>query len=245
MNSMSSYAARQAANKPNNRLRRRHSTSNETIYQAIYDAVMDHRLPPGTKLTEAALGELFRVSRTVVRQALLRLAHENIIELRLNRSAVVASPSIQETRDVFAARRVLESAIIRTLGNGLEPAQIDELRRITMEEQQAHARADYQSSLRLSGEFHLRLAAAAPNQVLARFLNELVSRTSLMLALYEKPGTSTCSVVDHSTIIDLIEKGEIEAAVAAMEQHLDQCERRLNLKNKNKAIDLAEIFKNR
>ena len=222
--------------------RLRHST--ETVYQAVYDAVMDHRLPPGTKLTEAALGDLFGVSRTVVRQALQRLAHQNIIELRLNRSAIVASPSIQETRDVFAARRVLESAIIRTLAGGPKPLHLEQLRRITREEQKALAQQDHSGCLRLSGEFHLRLASAAPNRVLAEFLKELVSRTSLMLALYETPGTSSCSIDDHCAIIDWIETGNTDAAVAAMEQHLDQCERRLNLKNKNKPIDLADIFSN-
>ena len=94
----------------------------------------------------------------------------------------------------------------------------------------------------MSGAFHLRLAALAPNQVLARFLSELVSRSSLMLALYETPGTSTCAMDDHGAIIDLIENGNIEAAVAAMEQHLKQCENQLQLENKNKPIDLADIF---
>jgi len=220
----------------------RHST--ETVYQAIYDAVMDHRLPPGTKLTEATLGNLFGVSRTVVRQALQRLAHQNIIELRLNRSARVASPSIQETRDVFAARRVLESAIIRTLAAELKPVDLEPLRQIIQQEQKALAQQNHSSCLRLSGEFHLRLASAAPNRVLAGFLKELVSRTSLMLALYDTPGTSSCSIDDHCAVIDFLEAGNTEAAVAAMEQHLDQCERRLNLTSQNKPINLANIFSN-
>ncbi|MCB1715923.1 MAG: GntR family transcriptional regulator [Candidatus Competibacteraceae bacterium] len=220
----------------------RSSGSDNAIYQAVFDAVMTHRLPPGTKLTEATLGKLFGVSRTVVRQALQRLAHENIIELRLNRSAVIASPSVQETRDVFAARRVIESAVIRSLTAGLPAPQLAELRQLTETEKQAFTQGDQRRCLQLSGAFHLRLAALAPNQVLARFLSELVSRSSLMLALYETPGTSTCAMDDHGAIIDLIENGNIEAAVAAMEQHLKQCENQLQLENKNKPIDLADIF---
>ena len=80
----------------------------ERIYRAVVNAVMSHRLPPGTRLGEAEFCELYDVSRTTVRKALQRLAHDHIIELRPNRGAIVASPSPKEARDVFAARRALE-----------------------------------------------------------------------------------------------------------------------------------------
>src|SRR5450631_1162238 len=92
--------------------RRKTTGVDQRIYDAVYGAVMRHRLPPGTKLTEASLCELFHVSRTIVRKALLRLAHEHILELRHNRGAVVASPSPQDTREIFAARRAIEAAIV-------------------------------------------------------------------------------------------------------------------------------------
>src|SRR5215217_1189689 len=63
------------------------------IYSAVVNAVMSHRLPPGTRLGEAEFCELYDVSRTTVRKALQRLAHEHIVVLRPNRGAVVASPS--------------------------------------------------------------------------------------------------------------------------------------------------------
>jgi DNA-binding GntR family transcriptional regulator len=57
------------------------------IYQAVLNAVMSHRLPPGTRLGEADFCDLYQVSRTTVRKALQRLAHDHIIELRPNRGA--------------------------------------------------------------------------------------------------------------------------------------------------------------
>ena len=82
------------------------------IYRAIFESVMSQRLAPGTKLREAALCELFGVGRTVIRKVLQALAHDHILELRPNRGAVVAAPTPQETREIFAARRALEAAIL-------------------------------------------------------------------------------------------------------------------------------------
>src|SRR5690242_10004595 len=94
-----------AARKPAVRL------SEDEIYGRIHAAVLDHRLQPGTKLKEVALAELFGAKRGVVRKVLMRLAHNRLVALRPNRGAVVASPSVEESRDLFAARRVVEAAI--------------------------------------------------------------------------------------------------------------------------------------
>src|SRR5262252_8793169 len=87
----------------------------DRICATIHEAVLDHRLPPGTKLKEVALAEIFGVTRAVIRKALGRLAHMRLVELRPNRGAVVASPSVDEARDLFAARRAIEGAIVSSL----------------------------------------------------------------------------------------------------------------------------------
>lgn len=94
-------------------LSRQEDGDEDSVVSSIYDAVMDHRLPPGTRLTESTFSKHFKVSRTIVRKALFRLAQKNIVELRPNRGAIVAQPSVEETRDVFKARQIIESAIIR------------------------------------------------------------------------------------------------------------------------------------
>src|ERR1700740_466322 len=82
------------------------------IYRRVYDAVLDHRLQPGTKLKEMALAEAFGAKRGVVRKVLTRLAYDRLLALRPNRGAMVAIPSVEESRDLFAARRAVEAAII-------------------------------------------------------------------------------------------------------------------------------------
>ncbi|MCK5424715.1 MAG: GntR family transcriptional regulator, partial [Emcibacter sp.] len=89
------------------------NSSEEVIHQQISDAILEQRLAPGTKLTEESLSEIFGASRTVVRRALTRLNYENIVEIRPNRGAIVASPTTVQARQIFEARQIIEEAVLR------------------------------------------------------------------------------------------------------------------------------------
>lgn len=216
--------------------------ADERIYDAIYDAVMEHRLAPGTRLPEASLSTLYGVSRPVVRKALARLAHENIVRLRANRSPVVASPSVEETRDVFEARRVLEGAIARTAARSATRREVDVLRAATREERVADERRDRSAAVRLSGHFHMALAELGRNRVMVECLRELISRTSLIIALYEAPGSSACLFREHEDLIVAIGRRDEVAAAELMREHLRRVEGRLNLERETRRLDLAEVL---
>ena len=73
----------------------------EEIVERIFEAVVEQRLPPGTKLSESALCEAFGVGRMRIRRSLLLLASREVVELRANRGAYVASPTADQAREVF------------------------------------------------------------------------------------------------------------------------------------------------
>lgn len=214
----------------------------QKIYDSILKAVVSQRLPPGTKLTEASLCELFSVSRTIVRKAIQRLAHDHILELRPNRGAIIAQPTPAETRDIFAARRAIEAALVPMAVKHATPAQIQRLRQIVKDEHAAFHAGDYAKWIRLGGEFHILIGEAANNTVLTRFLHELVSRCSLIIALYQAPGKTSCPNDEHEHLIDAIAAGDTSLAVALMEQHLLDIERNLHLKDAPSEVDLAAIL---
>jgi DNA-binding GntR family transcriptional regulator len=218
------------------------SGTDRRIYDSVFNAVMSQRLPPGTKLTEATFCELFKVSRTIVRKALQRLAHEHIIELRPNRGATVARPTPQETREIFIARRAVEAAIVPLAVARATRPQVARLRQLVKEEEAALHRGDRPGWIRLGGEFHLMLAEAAANKVLLRYLTELVSRCSLIIALYESPGCIPCASEEHNELIDLIVEGEARKAAERMDRHLLAIERKLKLEDDDESIDLARIL---
>lgn len=222
--------------------RARKPTDSE-IYRHVYGAIVDHRLPPGTKLPEDALAEIFGVSRTRIRKVLHGLGHENIVKLEPNRGAFVAQPSVREAREVFIARRLIESGIIRDAALSVTRGDIKELDGTIAAERAAAERNDKRGAIKLSGEFHLKLAEVAGNQTLTRFLRQLVSRTSLIIAVYEVPGRSACHYEEHDQLVRLLASRESDAAAAAMQAHLSSIEASLNLeKHEPAAINLKEVF---
>jgi DNA-binding GntR family transcriptional regulator len=212
------------------------------IYRAVVNAVMSHRLPPGTHLGEADFCELYQVSRTTVRKALQRLAHDHIIELRPNRGAVIASPTPQEARDIFAARRAIEREIVPLVIHSATPESLRQIRAALEAEDQARRNGDRASWIRLGGEFHILLAELAGNQVLQRFMAELVSRCSLIIALYESPGAAMCGNDEHQDLATLIEQRKVKEAVHLIEHHLQEIEGRLRLGEPERKINLAQAL---
>ena len=212
------------------------------IYRAVVNAVMSHRLPPGTHLGEADFCELYHVSRTTVRKALQRLAHDHIIELRPKRGAVIASPTPEEARDIFAARRAIEREIMPLVIRNATPASLRQIRAALEAEDEARRTGDRAGWIRLGGEFHILLAELAGNHVLQRFMAELVSRCSLIIALYETPGSPMCGNHEHQDLATLIEQGKVGEATHLIEHHLLEIEARLRLGTTHKKVNLAEVL---
>jgi DNA-binding GntR family transcriptional regulator len=216
----------------------------DRICATIHEAVQDHRLPPGTKLKEVALAELFGVTRAVIRRVLARLAHTRLVELRPNRGAVVASPTADEARELFAARRAIEAAIVSALADTATREQLRELRAATRAEREAYAAGDTRRGLRLSVEFHRILARMAGNGVLAEFLDQLVARTPLVVLAHQGAATgNACSIDEHSQVVDALAAGDAARAVATMGAHLDALLARLDLTGSaRRDADLAELL---
>ncbi|TLX53253.1 GntR family transcriptional regulator [Stutzerimonas nosocomialis] len=222
--------------------RSRTETQDDRVYAHIFDAILEQRLAPGTRLSEETLGGIFGVSRTIIRRALSRLAHEGVVLLRPNRGAVVASPSVEEARQILHARRLVERAITELAATHATAEQLDGLRRMVSEEHECFARGDRGAGIRLSGEFHLKLAEAACNAPLLSFQRSLVSQTSLIIAQYEGPSRSHCSYDEHSRLIDAIASRDAERAVALMMSHMDHIDSKLELDDDGGSGDLQQVF---
>ena len=213
------------------------------IVERIYAAVMEQRLPPRTKLSESMLCESFGVGRMRVRQALLLLASQGIVDLHSNRGAFVASPDAKEARDVFEARLALEPSIVRQVARQAQPMHLKALDRHIAREAESRAVQDRRETIRLSGEFHVRLAAATGNAVLVRMMRELVTRTTLIIGLFGTSGPSHCEDQEHARILDALRLGDGERAAALMREHLAHIEADLDLTAADAAEpDLARVL---
>ena len=204
-------------------------SSTQRIVEAIVEAIVERRLMPGTKLVEAQLGELFSVSRTVVRQALNQLSRDRLVTLEPARGAFVARPGIEEAHQVFAARQLIESAIVRELASRITPAHLATLRTHLRHEREAVARTDVPGRTRLLADFHVVLARMLGNEVLAQLLADLLSRSSLIALMYQSSHSAEHSQAEHVAIVDALERRDARAAAKLMNHHLDAVERNLRL----------------
>jgi DNA-binding GntR family transcriptional regulator len=218
----------------------------EDIYRSVLEAVVEHRLPPGAKLTEEQLGAVFGVSRTIVRSALQALAHDHIVTIARNRGAFVSAPTIADAYDVFFGRKLVEVSLAREVARRIEPTHVLELRAILEDEQEAMRRGDRQSAIRLSGAFHVAVAAVCGEGVLTGFLRSLISRSSLVIALYGRGAASACGHDDHMQFLQALEAHDGDKAAALMTEHLDHILGDLDLKRYvGASVDVAAVLRER
>ena len=205
------------------------ASSTERIVEAITSAIVERRLMPGTKLAEQKIADIFKVSRTIVRQALNQLSRHKLITLEPARGAHVAQPSVQEAQQVFEVRNMLETGMVRRLCKEITPAQVAELRAHLREEQAAVQRTDVSGRTHLLADFHVVLARMLGNDTLAEMLRDLVSRSTLVSLMYQSSLSAEHSFEEHVAIVDALEKRDARAAVRLMESHLGNVEQNLRL----------------
>lgn len=203
-----------------NRWNRPPAASAGDIHDALLDAIVVQDLPPGTKLGEELLVEIFDLSRRHASAALDRLGWEGLVTRLPNRGAWVAAPDAAEARDIFAARRTIEGGIVETLARADPPPDFGQILAELAQEHAARSQGQLREAIRLSGRFHILLARLSGHRILADQVSLLVARTSLVVALYERPDAMTCWRDDHAVLLEAIGAGRVDAAVDLMRKHL-------------------------
>lgn len=215
----------------------------DQIVESVTSAIVERRLMPGTKLGEQQIADLFSVSRTVVRQALNQLSRDRLVTLEPARGAFVATPSIDEARQVFQVRRMVEGSLAHQLAQDISDEQVAQLRAHLREESQAVQRSDISGRTRLLADFHVVLARIMGNEVLAQLISDLLSRSQLITLMYQSGHSAEHSLAEHVAIVDALENRDGRAAARLMEEHINTVER--NLRLDPRSPDLASVLKPR
>lgn len=191
----------------------------EEIVDRIANAIFQHRLLPGAKLNERDLAKIFGISRTLVRQALIRLEKGKLITIEPNRGAFVSRPTLEEAHYLFEALIVLEKGFIEAIVPTITPQDIAALQAHTQRQQQAEAAGDHRLADELGIQFHLVLASMLRNPVLEEMHRDLMSRERVITAIY-KTDFDYCRLHhDHNAIIEHLEKGAVKRAQKVLESH--------------------------
>jgi len=205
------------------------NVTTDSITSALSQAIHEHRLAPGTKLGEDDLSDIYGVSRTLVRSALQSLAHQQIVEIRRNRGAYVAQPSLTEAHEVFEARELLEPRTARSAALNATPEDVGLLNDHITQEHAALDAGNRGRALYLSGKFHLEIARIAKQQTIADMIGVLIARSSLIIALYWRRESALCESQAHHALISAIAENNGAFAEELMQSHLVDLHSALNL----------------
>lgn len=205
-------------------------TTAEGIALRLTEAVHEHRVLPGMKLSEDEVGEVFGVGRALVRQALQSMAHEGLVTIERNRGAFVSKPTVKEAREVFEARALLEPQTARAAAERAKPEDIKVLERHIEQEHAALAANESGKALKLSGLFHIEIARIADQRTIEAFIQQLVSRSSLVIALYWQRRSALCESHAHHALLDAFKHNSADHAEELMKGHLLDLVSQLNLR---------------
>ena len=213
------------------------------ICQKIEAAILSHKIRPGMKLPEDEVGETFGASRTVARTALQALAHGGLVTMERNRGAFVSTPTVREAHEVFEARILIEPRIARIAAKAMTETAFEDLQHHIDEEHQALANGEMGLALLLSGNFHIAIAEIAAQNVLTQILHSLVSRSSLIIALYWRRPDTTCERHSHEALLKAFDSRDDLAAEEIMKSHIIDLHSGLDLiEHQGDDQSLAEVF---
>jgi DNA-binding GntR family transcriptional regulator len=198
------------------------------ISNRIIEAVMAQKLAPGARLGEQQLAMLFDCSRTIVREALTRLAARGIVTVSARRGWYVIEPSNEEAREAFEARRVIEMGLIRCTTQ-VSKAAIRQLKNHLTRERAAIKGSDVGLRSFLLGDFHVCLAECLGNTLLADTLRDFTARTTLIAMRYQSSHDAAESCDDHGRIVQALEKGDLVLAEKLMQEHIGTVQAALSL----------------
>ncbi|WP_192581241.1 GntR family transcriptional regulator [Micromonospora sp. AMSO12t] len=192
----------------------------ELLYRTLRDRIISGELRPGTRLSVPALAEEFRVSRSPVRDAVIRLVQDELARETLNRGAVVARIEGEELVSLYEAREALEWAVARLAAQRYSPALRRRLLALITEHRQVAADGDFARHIELDAAFHREIRQAAQSPVLTRMLDGVQSRVLIAMRSTSLTGGMAQAVADHQAIFEALCSGDPDAAGEAARAHI-------------------------
>ena len=195
------------------------------VYEQLRDEILSGALTTGTQLVEARIATDLGVSKTPVREALIRLQRDGLVEIEPYRGARVIEPAESDVREILELRILLECHITRDLANRRPPDVLDSLERTIEEGRQALQTGDDAHVHSALTEFSDVMAEASGNKRLGKALDDLRSVLLLIASTsLRRPGREARSLAEHERILAAIRAGDADEAAAATEAHIRSIE---------------------
>jgi len=198
----------------------------QTVYERLQSAIVNLELPPGSPLDEVRLSKQFAMSRTPIREALVRLMADGLVTALPNRSTVVAPIDFEKLPVYFEALTLMYRVTTRAAALRRTPAQIEVIRAAQADYVEAVERSDAVGMISTNREFHLAIAEAGGNAYFTRWFTRLLDEGRRLLRLYYYASFDDHLprkyVDEHEAMIVAIDKGDAERCDELATQHAAQ-----------------------
>ncbi|MFE0251457.1 GntR family transcriptional regulator [Streptomyces sp. NPDC059010] len=193
----------------------------DRVYTHVKQGVLERRYEGGTLLTEGELAEAVGVSRTPVREALLRLEVEGLIKLYPKKGALVLPVSAQEIKDVVETRMLVEEHAARKAVPA-PPGLIARLEELLAQQKAQAAAGDLAGAAVTDRCFHAEIVRSGGNEILSRLYDQLRDRQLRMgvAIMYSHPDRIAKTLAEHEEILQALRSGDTEAAVGTVHRHI-------------------------
>lgn len=194
--------------------------ASDAVTSNLRRKILTMELPPGAVVTEANLVDLLQCSRTPLREALQRLAHEHLVVAVPRRGVSIADLSVVDFRSLAEAGEGIEMALVRLYAGRITDEEIDALDELVNRSEEAEAAGDLAQVVDFDFEIHHALGTASGN----RFLTEFHGIVLRLLARYvylgfQRAGTAAGANSDHRRIVNALRDRDFAEAEAAVRDH--------------------------
>lgn len=213
---------------PTERARERSQSLTDQVFQALKDEILRSQIRPGTVVIEGELADRFGVSKTPIREALRLLVQDGWIEVMPRRGYLVRPIGLDDLREVYELRRILECGVVRKVIEQMNPDTVASLRDLI--DEQAEAGDDLEASIDASRDFHLSMARLTGNDRLVRSLAALLDEVERLLRMLPELVTlmtSSTEIEAHRKLVTALEQHDADLAESLMLAHLADISRSL------------------
>lgn len=200
------------------------------IYDALRDEILSLALPPGSPVDEMQLSERFGTSRTPVREALVRLAAENLVTTLPNRATIVTPIDFLNLPAFFDALTLMYRMTTRLAAEFHDPSDLDRLRTLQRAFEEAVAARDALAMIATNRDFHAAIAETGRNPYYLALFTRLLDEGRRILRLYYSSLGDALPrqyVEEHETMIAAIAARDIDGADRIATAHADQIVRQI------------------
>jgi DNA-binding GntR family transcriptional regulator len=208
----------------------------EIAYQRIKELIVTLKLGPGEQVDEEWVAKSLSIGRTPIREALIRLNAENLVEMVHGRGFFVQDISLSNLKDLFETMLIMERSAVALAANRIKKDQIEDLQQINDNLRQAWLEKNFLQVTLLNSRFHRSIYKATDNSFLFAYLDNLQNQSQRLaymcfskdVSSYDMQSHAELSIKDHQALIELLEQGNDVEAVNIITEHVKLFQRRIH-----------------